>query len=105
MLQAGRVRFQVANGWLGLKDEDGNAIRFDAIHVGAAAESIPTDLLRQLKVGGRMVIPVGPEMGAQELVQVDRTGEGEDPHRDYTTKHMMGVRYVPLVKSRSGGTH
>ena len=43
---------------------------FDVIHVGAAASEIPRALLAQLKVGGRMIVPVGPEGGAQDLVQV-----------------------------------
>jgi len=96
------VVFQVANGWKGITNAEGEELDFDAIHVGAAAESIPPGLLRQLKVGGRMIIPVGPEYGAQELVQVERKASGNDPTRDYSYKHMMGVRYVPLVKSRSG---
>lgn len=38
--------------------------------MGAAAERIPEELVRQLKVGGRMVIPVGPASESQALVQV-----------------------------------
>lgn len=38
---------------------------FDAIHVGAAAESLPRKLIEQLKVGGVMIIPVGPDGGHQ----------------------------------------
>lgn len=38
---------------------------FDAIHVGAAADTVPQALLARLAEGGRMVIPVGPQHGEQ----------------------------------------
>ncbi|KAG5185762.1 l-isoaspartyl protein carboxyl methyltransferase, like [Tribonema minus] len=88
LLDEGRVTLHARSGWDGLPE----AAPFDAIHVGAAAASIPPKLAEQLKVGGRMVIPVGPHGGPQELLQVDRTAEG------FTTKPLMGVVYVPLVQ-------
>ena len=43
---------------------------YDAIHVGAAAEAIPQPLLEELKLGGMMLIPVGPHQGEQEYLKV-----------------------------------
>ena len=43
---------------------------YDVIHVGAAAEAIPQPLLEELKVGGMMLIPVGPHQGEQEYLKV-----------------------------------
>lgn len=57
---------QTGDGWKGWAEKG----PFDAIHVGAAAETIPEDLVSQLKVGGRMVVPVGPQSSSQMLVQV-----------------------------------
>ena len=63
---------------------------FDAIIVTAAAPKYPESLLAQLKVGGRMVIPVGA-WSQQELVQVLRTDEG-------LSVGMWGqCRFVPLI--------
>ncbi len=55
----------------------------------------------QLKVGGKMVIPVGPRDGDQELILVERenSGTGRDSFR---ALQLMGVRYVPLVRSYGG---
>ena len=65
---------------------------YDAIHVGAAAHMIPQDLLSQLKLGGRMVIPLGSETGGQWLEQIDKRADGT-----IERKKLMGVRYVPLT--------
>jgi hypothetical protein len=76
------------DGWKGCPDD----APFDCIHVGAAADVVPQALLNQLKMGGRMVIPVGTN--SQYFYQWDRKMNGE-----YEQKKLMGVRYVPLVKT------
>lgn len=63
---------------------------YDGIIVTAAPESIPEELLVQLKVGGRMVIPVG-DKNEQILHLVVRTEEG------YEDRSIERVRFVPLV--------
>ena len=66
---------------------------FDAIVVTAAANSIPPPLLKQLKPGGRMVIPVGSAFGAQRLLRVTKDESG-----DTSTKTLMPVRFVPFTR-------
>ncbi|CAN0211342.1 unnamed protein product, partial [Ectocarpus sp. 8 AP-2014] len=86
---------KTADGWRGWPENG----PYDAIHVGAAAESIPMDLVAQLKVGGRMVVPVGPPSETQMLVQVniDRWSLSSP----FTTEGLMSVVYVPLVNSNA----
>lgn len=67
---------------------------YDAIHVGAAAPSIPPALTDQLKPGGRLVIPVGESY--QELFVIDKDLKGE-----LTKRKHLSVRYVPLTDRQS----
>jgi protein-L-isoaspartate(D-aspartate) O-methyltransferase len=66
---------------------------FDAIIVTAAADHIPPPLLEQLKIGGRMIIPVGMPHQIQRLVLVDKIEEGK-----ITTNVVASVRFVPLTR-------
>jgi protein-L-isoaspartate(D-aspartate) O-methyltransferase len=82
----------VKDGWLG----DADHAPYDAIHVGAAAATTPPALIEQLAVGGRLVIPVGPDGGNQHLMQYDKDADG-----NITSKVICGVRYVPLVQQEA----
>ena len=68
---------------------------FDGILVTAAATSVPRPLVEQLKEGARLVIPVGPQYGHQELKVVER-GEGGSVR----TTDVLGVAFVPLTRDR-----
>ncbi len=63
---------------------------YDAIIVTAAAPSLSDALVRQLKVGGRMVIPVGTRW-EQELLKITRRESGNQ------IENLGGCRFVPLV--------
>jgi len=65
---------------------------FDVIIVTAAPPEIPQKLVEQLKVGGRMVIPVGSFF--QELYLVTKTKSGVEK------KQLLPVRFVPMVKGK-----
>ncbi len=65
---------------------------FDAIVVTAAASHIPPPLIKQLKVGGRMMIPVGSRFLTQQLLLITKE-EGDK----ITTRQILPVRFVPLT--------
>ena len=69
---------------------------FDAILVTAAPETIPEPLIEQLKPGGRMVIPVGPEYAVQSLQVLEKTAEGDTRVTD-----VLPVRFVPFLDEES----
>jgi len=84
----GNIHFRIGDGALGWPE----AAPFDGIIVTAAAETVPPALIAQLKQGGRMVIPIGPAHGAQELVLVEALADGK-----FHERKMLGVRFVPLI--------
>ena len=65
---------------------------FDAIIVTAAANHIPPPLVKQLAVGGKMIIPVGSRFSTQELILITRVNEDE-----VLTRQVLPVRFVPLT--------
>ena len=83
------VKLDHADGNMGLAQ----LAPFDAIIVTAAASHIPPDLLTQLAVGGRLVIPVGTD--EQILYLVERVSTN-----DYRQTQLEPVKFVPLL----GGT-
>ena len=68
---------------------------FDTILVTAAASHIPPPLLRQLKPGGRMVIPVGAAFMVQQLMLVEKNVDGT-----LSTRQILPVAFVPLTGKR-----
>lgn len=87
-LKCTNVKLDHADGSLGLKDYG----PFDAIIVTAAASHVPQELVEQLAVGGRMVIPVGT--AEQVLHLIERTTQGVQKTA------LEPVKFVPLL----GGT-
>jgi len=84
----GRVHTRTGDGYLGWPE----AAPFDAVIVTAAADSVPPPLVRQLRPGGRMVIPVGRTGTVQVLTLVEKAADGRT-----TTRSLLPVRFVPLT--------
>jgi protein-L-isoaspartate(D-aspartate) O-methyltransferase len=90
LVKAGfEVQQRHTNGYNGWSDE----APFDGIIVTAASREIPPALVKQLKPGGRLVIPVGSRWGYQSLMLVTKDAEG-----DVHEKEVLGVAFVPLVR-------
>jgi protein-L-isoaspartate(D-aspartate) O-methyltransferase len=77
----------IGNGSLGWPPQ----APFDRIIVTAATRAAPPKLVEQLKVGGRMIIPLGDDRDSQSLVAIDKTEAG------VTQTPLLPVRFVPLV--------
>jgi len=83
------IRCKLGDGYFGWAEY----APFDAIIVTCAAGHVPPPLVRQLKVGGRMVIPVGPTGFEQRLVLLEKRPPPEPP----TKTTLMGVAFVPMT--------
>jgi protein-L-isoaspartate(D-aspartate) O-methyltransferase len=80
------VHYRVGDGTLGCPE----FAPYDGILVTAAAPGIPEPLFRQLRAGGRMIIPVGDEE-SQTLLAVENRGG------DVFTRELCGCRFVKLI--------
>ncbi len=85
------VAVRHGDGYQGWPDE----APFDAIVVTAAPAKIPEPLKQQLKVGGRLVLPVGERNGRQELRVITRTRQG------FRDEFVFRVRFVPMTGEAS----
>ena len=75
------------DGYFGWED----AAPFDAIMITAAVNHIPPPLLKQLKDGGRLILPLGNPFISQSLTLVTKNKD------DYRTKQITGVLFVPMT--------
>mgnify|MGYP000229016569 FL=1 len=85
------IKLRVGDGYFGWKEY----APFDGIIVTAAVDHIPEPLTRQLKAGGRIVIPIGSPYTVQELVVVEKKING-----DFILHQILPVRFVPLTGDR-----
>jgi protein-L-isoaspartate(D-aspartate) O-methyltransferase len=83
----GNVRVREGDGYYGWRE----AAPFDAIIVKEAVDHVPGALLAQLRPGGRLVLPLGPLRGRQELTVVYKGADGS--RRE---KHILPVRFTPF---------
>ncbi len=83
------VQVRIGDGYAGWPEQ----APFDAILVTAAPEQVPEPLIAQLKPGGKLVVPVGPQGRAQSLRVIGKNAAGELYERD-----ILPVGFVPLTR-------
>ncbi len=84
-----RVHVLHGDGYLGWPEE----APFDKVIVTAAPEEIPAALVEQLRVGGKMIIPVGPQGAVQQLTLLEKDADGK-----VETTAIIPVSFVPMVR-------
>lgn len=84
------IESRIGDGYYGWPEQ----APFDGILVTAASDHIPPPLIKQLRPGGRMLIPVGGRFQIQQLVLVEKTTEGRT-----LTRQILPVRFVPLTRA------
>ena len=95
-LRLDRIRTYLRDGMKGLPE----LAPYDRILVTAGAAAVPPTLREQLKVGGILVIPVGPRDGEQRMLRIVRTGK-----ESWTEEELGGCQFVPLLEgvNKDGG--
>ncbi|MGE5839342.1 MAG: protein-L-isoaspartate O-methyltransferase family protein, partial [Deltaproteobacteria bacterium] len=91
-LKYGNATVRAGDGYYGWEE----AAPFDRIIVTCAASLVPPPLLKQLKPGGKMCIPVGAAYSVQYLTMVEKSETGA-----ITMRKSIPVRFVPLTRSGS----
>ena len=82
-----QVRLKSGDGYFGWEE----FAPFDAIIVTCAANHIPPSLIKQLKEGGRLILPLGSTTYFQTLTLITKKGGQTD------VQHLMGVAFVPMT--------
>ena len=82
------IQLRTGDGFRGWPE----AAPFDSIILTCAIDEIPPPLWTQLKIGGRLVMPLGPQEGMQRLIVATKKDNGSRE-----TETIIGVRFVPLV--------
>lgn len=82
------VSVKGADGYFGWKEK----APFDAIIVTCAAGMVPPPLIEQLKLDGRMILPLGSPFGFQTLVLITKNDQGE-----VRSRRLLPVRFVPML--------
>ena len=82
------VEVRIGDGYYGWAEH----APFDVIVVTAVASHVPPPLLKQLKPGGSMILPVGTRFTTQQLVLIRKAADGH-----ITTRQILPVAFVPLT--------
>jgi protein-L-isoaspartate(D-aspartate) O-methyltransferase len=85
------VEIRVADGWRGWPE----AAPFDAIMVTAAPPTIPQALVAQLRIGGRLVLPLGERHETQMLLRCVKRNDG-----GLDREEKLAVAFVPMIRAR-----
>ncbi len=84
----GHINVRLSDGHAGWPE----AAPYDAILVAAAAPDIPRAFIEQLKPGGRLLIPIGPRHGSQNLLLARKNADGQ-----LSRQNLLPVIFVPLT--------
>jgi protein-L-isoaspartate(D-aspartate) O-methyltransferase len=90
-LRLSNVTTQIGDGMNGWPEQ----APFDRIIVTAAGETVPDALKKQVRVGGVIVMPVGPLDGVQKLMRLEKTETG------FNERALADVRFVPLIPGKA----
>jgi len=90
-LKISNIKSKIDDGYYGWEEYS----PFDAIVVTAASEHIPPPLIKQLKPGGKMIIPVGSPMQVQTLMMVEKNKNGK-----IKTNSLLPVVFVPFTRKK-----
>lgn len=90
-IKNGLVQIFCTDGYKGLPE----FAPFDKILVSAAAAAVPGKLLKQLKIGGSLVLPIGEQRQTQVMAVIDKIADGKFKKTEYP-----GFVFVPLIKNK-----
>lgn len=88
-IKRGIVQVFCTDGYKGLLE----SAPFDKILVSAAAAAVPEQLLKQLKIGGRLILPIGEQSQTQAIAVIDKIADSKFKKIEYP-----GFVFVPLIK-------